>query len=252
MDEQIGCTNIRDATAETMQEAIRIGADTVDLEHIQLAPFTSPDEKGYGVSALLASYTVFPYGFLIHPQTGQRFVNELADRKTRVDAMLAIASPCVGIADAQGVALSGQPIDKCLRRKVAHSFDDLTDLAAYYNLPYSALSHSLNRYNHFVIQGHDEDFGKLIPAVSQPLQPPYYTVRLWPKVHYTMGGLRINSQAQVINTHGDAIKGLYAAGEVTGGVHGISRLGTAAVTECLVFGRIAGQQAVINSSEIKE
>ena len=75
---------------------------------------------------------------------------------------------------------------------------------------------------------------------------------MWPKVHYTMGGLRINSQAQVINTHGDAIKGLYAAGEVTGGVHGISRLGTAAVTECLVFGRIAGQQAVINSSEIKE
>lgn len=67
-----------------------------------------------------------------------------------------------------------------------------------------------------------------------------------------MGGLRINSQAQVLNTHGDVINGLYAAGEVTGGVHGMSRLSTAAITECLVFGRIAGQQAATDKSEIKE
>lgn len=248
---EIGCTNMPHATAEALEEAMRIGADTVDLEHIQLAPFTSPDEKGYGVAALLASYTVFPYGVLIHPETGKRFVNELADRKTHVDAMLAIASPCIGIADAQGVALSGQPIDKCLRRQVVYAFDNLEDLAAHYSLPYSVLLDTLERYNHFVIQGHDDDFGKPIPPVSQPLKPPYYAVRLWPKVHYTTGGLRINSQAQVLNTEGKVIEGLYAAGEVTGGVHGVSRLSTTSITECLVFGRIAGQEAARQKLEAR-
>ncbi|MEC4983918.1 MAG: flavocytochrome c [Oscillatoria sp. PMC 1068.18] len=243
LGKEIGCTNVPHATAEALKEAMRIGADVIDLENIQLAPFTSPDEKGYGVAALLASYTVFPYGVLIHPETGKRFVNELADRKTHVDAMLAIASPCLGIADSQGVALSGQPIDKCLQRRVASAFDNLSDLAAHYNLLDSALQDTLERYNHFVIQGHDDDFGKPIPPVSQPLKPPYYAVRLWPKVHYTMGGLRINSQAQVIDTAGNVIKGLYAAGEVTGGVHGVSRLSTTSITECLVFGRIAGREA---------
>lgn len=249
LDERIDCTNRPQATSEGMQAAINIGADTVDLEHIQLAPFTSPDEKGYGVSASLASYTVFPYGLLLHPQTSHRFVNELADRKTQADAMLAIASPCIGLADAVGVALSGQPIDRCLRRKVVRAFDTLADLAAYYELPYSALWETLKRYNQFVIQGKDEDFGKPILADSRPLKPPYYAVRLWPKVHYTMGGLRIDSQARVLNKRGEVIPGLYAAGEVTGGVHGITRLSTTAITECLVFGKIAGQQAAKHKRE---
>lgn len=247
LNENIGCTNLPSATAEGLKEAIRIGADTVDLDNIQLAPFTSPDEKGYGVAALLASYVVFPYGVLIHPQTGQRFVNELADRKTQVDAFLSIGSPCIGIADAQGVERSEQPIDKCLQRKVVRRFNSLTDLTAYYEIPYPAISDSLERYNDLIVQGHDHDFDKPILKNASPLKPPYYAVRLWPKVHYTMGGLRINAAAQVLNTNGEVIDGLYAAGEVTGGIHGTSRLSTAAITECFVFGRIAGQQAAMSS-----
>jgi succinate dehydrogenase/fumarate reductase flavoprotein subunit len=73
--------------------------------------------------------------------------------------------------------------------------------------------------------------------------PPFYGMRLWPKVHYTMGGIGINEKAEVIDLEGNAIPGLYAAGEMTGGVHGACRLGSCSITECLVFGRIAGQQA---------
>lgn len=240
---EIGCTNTPHATAESLQAAINIGCDTVDLEHIQLAPFTSPDEKGYGVSSLFASYTAFPYGMLVNPQSGQRFVNEMSDRKTRVDAMLSLGIPSIGIADKQAIELSGQGIERCLKRNVVIRFDDLTALAEYYQIPFSPLKISLSRYNDFTESGHDVDFHKPISSYAKPLQPPYYAVRLWPKVHYTMGGLRINAQAQVLQTNGEIMKGLYAAGEVTGGIHGHSRLSSAAITECLVFGSIAGQQA---------
>lgn len=90
----------------------------------------------------------------------------------------------------------------------------------------------------------DLDFNKPIVKGAKPIQHgPYYVMRLWPKVHYTMGGIRINKNAQVQNFNGETIEKLYAAGEVTGGVHGASRLGSCAITECLVFGRIAGKNA---------
>ena len=64
-----------------------------------------------------------------------------------------------------------------------------------------------------------------------------------PGVHHTMGGIKINDNAEVINTDGDVIPGLFAAGEVTGGVHGNNRLGGNAVADFTIFGRIAGQAA---------
>jgi succinate dehydrogenase/fumarate reductase flavoprotein subunit len=72
-------------------------------------------------------------------------------------------------------------------------------------------------------------------------------MRLWPKVHFTMGGAQINIRAQVINLDQEPVNGLYAAGEVTGGVHGACRLGSCAITECFVFGRIAGMNAAAES-----
>ena len=73
--------------------------------------------------------------------------------------------------------------------------------------------------------------------------PPFYVAKLWPKVHHTMGGLMTNMKAQVINQDFEPIPGLYAAGEIAGGTHGAVRLGSCAITDCVVFGRIAGQEA---------
>ena len=72
---------------------------------------------------------------------------------------------------------------------------------------------------------------------------PFYVVRLWPRVHHCMGGLVINNKAQVENARGQVIPGLYAAGEITGGVHGMVRLGTVAVADCIIFGRTAARTA---------
>ena len=83
----------------------------------------------------------------------------------------------------------------------------------------------------------------MFPNAKPNEKGPFLAVRLWPRVHHCMGGLEINDKAQVLNVYGDPINGLYAAGEVTGGVHGMVRLGTVAVADCMIFGRVAARTA---------
>jgi len=240
-------TSLADSTAEVLHLAHEIGADLIDMEHIQFLPCASPDEQGRGIAPVFASYVVFPYGFMVDPRSGKRFVNEWTDRKTRADAMFTLEQPAIGITDAQGLQNAGEMIHEHTDDTVIQRFDDLTSLAAYYEIPYTGLHHTLTRYNQAVVDGHDATFAKLIVAQAKPLQAPFYALRLQPKAHSTMGGVRINPQAQVLRRNGQVIPNLYAAGEVCGGIHGVSRLACCAITECLVFGRIAGQQAALNS-----
>ena len=88
----------------------------------------------------------------------------------------------------------------------------------------------------------DIEFGKSILKDARPIvKPPFHAARVWPKVHYIMGGIEINEHAEVIDLEGNVVPGLHAAGEVTGGVHGGCRLGGSSIIDCLVFGRIAGK-----------
>jgi flavocytochrome c len=244
LDREIDTTNKPATTAEALIEALRIGAAPVHLSWIQLGPWASPDERMYGFGPLFASYIAMPYGIMVDPVTGKRFVNELADRKIRADAILNLGTPCLGIADAGGVQNSRRKIDKCLKRGVVKSFEDLTQLAGNYGIPEKALKKTVEEFNEYVLQKEDKAFGKPILEGALPLvETPFYGIRLWPKVHHTMGGIRIDTDAQVIDLDGHPIEGLFAAGEVTGGVHGACRLGSCAIADCLVFGRIAGKNA---------
>lgn len=250
LNETISSTNKFSTTAESLKEAIRIGAMPVHLSWIQLGPWTSPDEKMYGIGPDFASYIAFPYGILINPSTGERIVNEMADRKTRADAILAAKHPCIGIADQAGVEHSRYQIDHCLRKGVVKAFDRIDEIAAHFSIPVRSLKETIQRYNSYVENGRDEDFGKPVLKGAKPLKhPPFYCIRLWPKVHYTMGGILINTRAQVLDLSNRPINGLYAAGEITGGVHGACRLGSCAITDCLVFGRIAGRNAAFQCRE---
>jgi succinate dehydrogenase/fumarate reductase flavoprotein subunit len=161
--------------------------------------------------------------------------------------MLSIGHPCIGIADSRAVKETGWNIDAGIKNKVVKKFENLQDLANFYNIPLKDLNESLNNFNECFIEGVDKYFKKpLIEKANPIISPPYYAMRLWPKVHFTMGGIRIDSKARVIDIDGQAIENLYAAGEVTGGVHGASRLGSCSITDCLVFGRIAGKNIVNN------
>jgi flavocytochrome c len=244
LDEKIDTTNKACTTAESLQAAMRIGAMPVQLSWIQLGPWASPDEKMYGSGPDFASYIAFPYGMMVDPATGSRFVNELADRKVRADAILETGAPAVAITDSQAMESSGYNVDRALKKGVVKTFDSLQETARHYGIPFEPFEQAVQKYNGSVTSGIDEAFGKTILPAARPLtRPPFFTMRVWPKIHHTMGGVRINTDAMVIDLDGNPIKGLYAAGEITGGVHGACRLGSCAITDCLVFGRIAGKNA---------
>ena len=216
----------------------------VQLSHIQLGPWGTPDEKGYGIGARFSDYIVFPYGVVIEPDSGKRIANELADRKTISDAILNAGHNCIGIADAKAVETTGWDINPCLEKGIVKSFDNFQELASYYGIHLAELKYTVEQYNSYVAEKLDKEFGKqILPDASPIFTPPYYCIRTWPKVHHTMGGVQINQKAQIIDINQQPIPHLYAAGEVTGGIHGACRLGSCAVTDCLVFGRIAGQNA---------
>lgn len=244
LNADIDTTNKPFATAEVLKEALRVGAAPIHLSHIQLGAWASPDEKGFGVGPLFADYIVFPLGLVVEPFRAGRVVNELADRKAVADVILQTGKPCIGLADQKAVTEAGWNIDRCVEKGVVRRFSDLTGLARYYGLPDERLEQTVTTFNRYVEERNDAEFGKPFPANAAPVKhPPYYGMRLWPKVHHTMGGVCINVRGQVLDLDQKPIHGLYAAGEVTGGVHGACRLGSCAITECLVFGRICGRSA---------
>jgi len=248
LDHTVSTTNKYSTTAESLKEAMRIGAMPVHLSWIQLGPWSTPDEKGYGVGADFAAYIAFMYGIIVNPETGRRIINELGNRKLRCDAILQTGHPCIGIADSKGVEASGHSVDRSLKRGIVKKLQDTKEISLAYDIPEQALNDTIRQFNEAVVRKKDLAFAKPILENANPLDhPPFYCIRVWPKVHYTMGGILINSQAQVLNLENRPIKGLYAAGEVTGGVHGASRLGTSSITDCLVFGRIAGSNAVVGA-----
>jgi succinate dehydrogenase/fumarate reductase flavoprotein subunit len=244
LDASVGSTNHRGATAEGLLAALAINAAPVHLSWIQLGPWGCADESGYGKGARFASYSVYPAGILVDPATGCRIVNEWADRRRRSDALLKAGHACVGIVDARGAQKEAESLRLCLKRAKVKPFEDLAGLAAAYAMPPGRLEQTVRRYNQMVDEGAVDEFGKPLAQGAQRLdQPPFYAIRLWPKVHYTPGGIAIDGRARVIDFRQRPIARLYAAGEVCGGIHGASRLGSCALTECLIFGRIAGQQA---------
>jgi len=250
LNESIGSTNHRGATADGLIAALEIGAAPVHLSWIQLGPWGCADETGYGRGASFASYSVYPAGIVVDPATGRRIVNEWADRRQRSDAIFRTEHVCVGLVDTRGAEKASDSLKRCLARGYVQAFDTIAALAAAYDMPAGALETTLDRYNQGVKTGELDAFGKPLDGAQQIDTPPFYAIRLWPKVHYTPGGVGINTDAQVIDLDGRPIPHLFAAGEVCGGIHGASRLGSCALTECIVFGRIAGQQAAaVNRNE---
>jgi flavocytochrome c len=246
LDSSVETTNRRGANAELLKEAIRIGAMPIHLSAIQLGPWATPDERGVNVGSNFASMAVFPHGIVVDPRTGKRLLNELGDRKVRADAMLAAGHTCIGFVDAKGISFVEHFLSKCISNGVVKPFDSLAKLANHYKIPESKLIETVKTFNGSLTKGVDVEFGRPIRGNETILElPPFYAIQLWPKVHYTSGGVQIDTHARVIGLNQQPIEGFFAAGEITGGVHGACRLGSCAISDCLVFGRIAGQQAAL-------
>ena len=248
--DDVDSTNHAGATAGVLLKAFEIGAYPVQVDWIQFGPWASPDEKGFGAAPILTQQGTFKYGIAVDVRTGKRFMNELADRKTRADAEFKIlredpkAYP-ITFADTKMAFkdLSEEVVSKGMAGgKVVGECASLDEIASKYGVPADALKESVKKYNEGVKAKKDE-FGKQESALSEINEAgPFYVIRLSPKPHHTMGGLKINEKAEVISSKTNKpIPSLYAAGEITGGTHGASRLGTVAITDCIVFGMIAGE-----------
>lgn len=243
-------TNHPGATGEMIQEAQQVGANTIHMDWIQLGPWTSPDENGFGL-APLAVESMVGYGPMINPKTSKRFIKETGNRKVRADAIVAIGAPAVIFTNEQnfmnkvvGKNMKQEQFEQALKNGVIRKFDDLKSLAEFYKLDYSVLEKETEKFNGYMKAKKDPEFDCMFFDDGVPNEKgPFYAIRLWPRVHHTMGGIEINEQAQVLNIKGEPISGLYAAGEATGGVHGMVRLGTVAVADCIIFGRIAARTA---------
>jgi flavocytochrome c len=241
-------TNHPGATSELWREAFRIGCTPVQLDWIQVGPWTSPDEKGFGMGPLFAQGSAAMYGIWVNTKTGKRFINELANRKMRADKIMDLGNKgeeCIAMTDTSGIFTLRERTAKMVEIGVLKKFNSIEDLAAAYKIPLPALKQTIDNYNKYLAQGKDEEFGRYLQKDAKPIDTaPYYVMRLLPKIHHCMGGVRINPKTQAIDFSTDKpIPGLYAAGEAVGGVHGAVRLGSCAILDCLFHGRIAGQNA---------
>ena len=243
----VGSTNQKGATGEALLELFRHGAVPVHMAHIQSGPWASPDEGGFGY---VSNYSIFnfPHSIAVNVKTGRRFMNEIADRKTRADAILANrdeqGKPMPPIMITSYAHADQHPNNKkVIKYGVGWKFDSLEELADRFKIPLQPLKDQVTEYNEYVRAGEDKQFGKpMEKAKDKYLEAPFTVVRLWPKVHYCQGGAMIDKEAQVIDaTTWKPIPGLLAAGEVTGGIHGVSRLGSCSIPECMVMGMTAAK-----------
>ncbi len=251
LNEKFGSTNHPGATGEMIQEAQEIGANTVQMDWIQMGPWTSPDEQGFGVAPLFVESAI-GYGPMIDPATGKRFIMESGNRKVRADAIVAIGHPCLIYTTLEnaktaiiGKNMTQELYDRAVKNGVVKVYDSLKSMADDLKIPFEQLKKTNDTFNQYIKDQKDPDFNCMMFKNAKPnVDGPFLAVRLWPRVHHTMGGLEINNQAQVLSCRGNVIPGLYAAGEVTGGVHGMVRLGTVAVADCMIFGRTAARTAM--------
>lgn len=250
LNDKFGSTNHPGATGEALQAAQMIGANTIHMDWIQLGPWTSPEETGFGLAPLFVEPAV-GYGPMIDPATGKRFVQETGNRKVRADAIVAIGHPTLiytSVKNAEnkiiGKNMTPELFERSVKNGVVKKVNSLKELAETYKIPYDELKKTNDKFDGYIKAQKDPDFNCMMFKDAVPNgDGPYYVCRLWPRVHHCMGGLVISDKAQVKNAHGKVIPGLYAAGEITGGVHGMVRLGTVAVADCIIFGRTAARTA---------
>ena len=210
-----------------------IGANLVGMGYIQLVPKQ--------IMRLQAENYIFVNS------EGRRYVNEYSERDELCAATLSnpgaysvFDQVSAGITNDH---MSQEAIDNLVTTGQIYRADTIEGLAEQIGMDPAVLADEVSKYNGFIDSGVDTEFGKKQLGVKIE-QAPFYACALIMKIHHTMGGLEINTSAQVIDVNGNVIPNLYAAGEVTGGIHAGNRLGGNALADAFTFGRIAGTNAV--------
>ena len=229
-------TNAAGIQGQGILMATEIGAATVDMEQIQIHPTVQADTASLITEGLRGD------GAILVNANGERFIDEVGTRDVVSAAEIAQPDSFSWLVVDQKMVDASSVIQGYINRGLMLQGDTYEALAGELGIPADAFAATMEKWNGYVAEKNDPDFGRT--SFAQPLDTaPYYAVKVTAGIHHTMGGLKIDSQIHVLNTEGQIIPGLFAAGEVTGGVHGGNRLGGNAVADFVVFGRIAGQEA---------
>jgi fumarate reductase flavoprotein subunit len=231
-------TNAPGATGDGIVMAQAVGAALVDIEQIQLHPTVEQ------TTSMLITESVRGDGAILVNQSGHRFTNELLTRDAVSAAELAQEGQYAYIIFDQHLRDNLKAIEKYVKNGLTVQADTIEELARKLDIYPSFLAMTLKNWNEAVAAQNDAAFGRTTGMDNNLTTPPYYAIQIAPGIHHTMGGVKINASAQVISTEGSVIPGLFAAGEVTGGVHGGNRLGGNAVADIVIFGRIAAESAI--------
>ncbi len=231
-------TNAPGATGDGILMAQALGADLVDIEQIQLHPTVEQ------TTSILITESVRGDGAILVNSQGVRFTNELLTRDAVSAAELAQEGQFAWIIFEQNLRDHLKATEKYVKSGITVQADTIEGLAELLEIDPGTLAKTLEDWNGYVKNQRDPDFGRTTGMDADLTTPPYYAIKIAPGIHHTMGGVKINTAAQVINTEGRPIPGLFAAGEVTGGVHGGNRLGGNAVADIVIFGRIAAESAL--------
>ena len=244
-DERFMTTATLASTGDGIKMAQAAGAGVRDMEWIQVYPTCNPLT---GIISYVAN-SRFDGAILVNTE-GQRFIDEMGRRDVISNAILDQPEGFAYLVWGQEVETVGnmtqlhtQEFSQWQKDDLLYVADSIEDAAEHYGIDPAALRATVDAYNASIADGVDEDFnrGGTLRTLSEG---PFYIQKVVPSAHHTMGGLTINTDAQVLDTEGNPIEGLYAAGEVTGGIHGTNRLGGNAITDLVVFGRIAARNAV--------
>ena len=232
-----------------------IGADLVDMDQVQIHPTGFVDLKDrYVKKKFLAPELLRGVGGILINEKGERFCNELG---TRDYVTGKITENC----QKQDI----KEIDQyesflLMNQEMANEFgnnfyfykdvqgfiiehNNFSEMSSELNISYNNLENTINEYNEAFDKKLDK-FNKTNFPYKFDLTKTVYSMIITPSIHYTMGGLKMNNKGEILNSNNESIKGLFGAGEVTGGVHGGNRLGGNSLAECGVFGRISADSAV--------
>ena len=231
-----GSTNHAGATGEGITMATNVGAATVDMDQIQIHPTVDPETQ------TLYTEGVRGNGAILVNQEGNRFINEIDTRDVVSAAILAQENQKAYLLFNTEIRESLKAIESYIKAGLCVEADTLEELATKTGMNADTLKATIEKYNSSQAKEKDEEFGRSDLPVSFA-KGKYYAMVCAPAIHHTMGGLKINTSSEVLNAEGKAVAGLFAAGEVTGGIHGANRLGGNAVADIVVFGRIAGSTA---------
>ncbi|ACD97242.1 flavocytochrome c [Trichlorobacter lovleyi] len=224
------------ATGDGLELGEKAGAELKDMKEIQIHPTVAAGSR------ILITEAVRGNGAILVNHEGKRFVNELTTRDKASAAILQQTGKSAYLVFDEGVRKSLKQIDGYFHLELVKEGATIKDLAAALKMPAATLEATIDTYNKAVDAKNDSEFKR--PDMPRALRTAkYYAIEIKPGVHYTMGGLKINTDTQVIAKDGKPIAGFYAAGEVTGGVHGANRLGGNSISETITFGRIAGANA---------